>query len=427
MVRKLWWTLTVSTVFSMAGCDGVRAVLVENYPNAWDDEVGTAQAAPPPAGALQGTFDGLDAGRDQLPVALAPVITGLAQPTDLQFPPGHPGVAVVAEKEGKVRVFSLADGATGALGDLLHLDPPTESEQGVLGLAFHPTFGASGGRLYVHHSVATPDGNVGRVSLSTVTVTDGTWSAGPLSTVLQLSQPYANHNGGQLQFGPDGHLYIGFGDGGWRDDPHGHGQNATTWLGSMLRIDVDATPEDGRAYAIPKDNPFLGKAGVPPETWAIGLRNPWRFSFAPDGRLVVADVGQNKWEEVAIVAAGDNHGWKVREGDQCFEPKRNCPTDGLVDPVYVYGHEQDGQSITGGYVYTGTALPELKGKYVFGDFVSGRIWALDLPAAVPGKAKVSALGRFKAMLVTFGRDAAGEVYAVDFAGGTVFRLVSAKR
>jgi glucose/arabinose dehydrogenase len=194
----------------------------------------------------------------------------------------------------------------------------------------------------------------------------------------------------------------------------------------MLRLDVDAaspaSPVDGRAYGIPADNPFVGQAGIPPETWALGLRNPWRFSFAPDGRMVLADVGQNAWEEVDIVSAGDNLGWKIREGSRCFAPTDGCATDGLVDPVYTYGHEQDGQSITGGYVYTGQAIPALAGKYVFGDFVSGRIWALDLPAELPGEATVHALGRFPAMWVTFGRDGAGELWVADFAAGVVYGL-----
>ena len=413
-----------------AGCDGVRAVIVENYPNAWDDEVGTAQAATKRSGvrAVSPTFDGLDADRPRLPVGLVPVLEGLDRPTDIQVPPGHPGVLVISQKTGLVRVFDERGDRVKDLGVLLALSPPTRSEQGVLGLAFHPGFGPTGGRLYVHHTVAGPDGSLGRVSATDVRVDGGTWTAGPLQTVLEVAQPYANHNGGQLQFGPDGYLYIGFGDGGWRDDPHGNGQDASTWLGSMLRIDVDRGPDstsvDGGAYAVPGDNPFLGRAGVPPETWAIGLRNPWRFSFAPDGRMVVADVGQNKWEEVDLVAAGDNLGWKVREGDRCFEPARGCPSDGLVDPIYTYGHAEDGQSITGGYVYTGSAIPGLSGKYVFGDFASGRMWVLDLPARGGTPARVHTLGRFEAMLVTFGRDAAGELLVADFATGTVFRLAA---
>jgi glucose/arabinose dehydrogenase len=199
----------------------------------------------------------------------------------------------------------------------------------------------------------------------------------------------------------------------------------------MLRIDVDSaspqSPIDGRAYGIPVDNPFLDQPGAQPETWAIGLRNPWRFSFAPDGRMVVGDVGQNRHEEVSIVAAGDNMGWKIREASHCFEPANNCTTTGLVDPVYTYDHTTDGTSITGGYVYTGTALPALAGKYVFADFTSGRVWALDLPGSVPGAGTVSALGRFESLISTFGRDADGELVLADFGAGVIYRLVAAHR
>jgi glucose/arabinose dehydrogenase len=424
MHTRVGWAVVASVAWSAAGCDGVKAIIVENYPNAWDDELGTAQASSGPTGVIQPIFDGADTSRPPIPVALKPVITGLEQPTDIQFPPGHDTIAVVAQKEGRVRVFSVATEPARDLGELLKLKPPSASEQGVLGLAFDPAFGPAGGKLYIHHTVRTDNGNAGRLSVTDITVDGTSWAAGPLSTILELPQPYANHNGGQLQFGPDGYLYVGFGDGGWRDDPHGNGQDTTTWLGKMLRIDVHTT-DPGKAYAVPKDNPFVGKPDFAPEIWAYGLRNPWSFSFAPDGRLIVADVGQNLYEEVDIVAAGDNLGWKHREADHCFEPKLGCTTDGLVDPIYTYDHSTDGASITGGYVYTGSAIPALKGKYVFGDFVSGRIWALDLPAAVPGEAKASALGRFEALLVTFGRDPSGEVLVADFGRGNIYRLVQA--
>ena len=198
----------------------------------------------------------------------------------------------------------------------------------------------------------------------------------------------------------------------------------------MLRIDVDAAsptaPIDGRAYGIPADNPFVGRPDARPETWAIGLRNPWRFSFAPDGRMVVGDVGQNRYEEVSIVAAGDNLGWKIREANRCFEPEQQCATDGLVDPIYTYDHREDGASITGGYVYTGTAIPALVGKYVFGDFTSGRVWALDLPASLPGTSTVTALGRFQSLISTFGRTPDGEVLLADFGAGAIYTLVPAQ-
>ena len=235
MHRRMRWMVGAGLAWGLAGCESLKAVIIENYPNDWDDELGAAHAAPSRLATIQPTFDGADTERPQIPVALKPLITNLKQPTDIQIPPGHPDTAVVAEKEGQVRVFSLASAPTDQGTSLLALDGPTGSEQGVLGLAFHPTFGPEGGRLYVHHTVRTDDGNVGRVSVMPITVDGPRWSAGALATVLQLPQPYPNHNGGQLQFGPDGMLYVGFGDGGWRNDPHGHGQDAGTWLGSMLR------------------------------------------------------------------------------------------------------------------------------------------------------------------------------------------------
>jgi len=415
---------TVLAFLMLCGCDGIRATLVDVWPNAWDESVATAQAAAPDAPAMQPTFDGNDVGRAQSPVVLQTVLTGLERPTDIQFPPGRSDVAVVLQKDGEATVFSVPSTGSGeTLTTLLKLKPLTNSEQGMLGWAFHPSFSTTGGRAFLHHSVKTDAGKASRISELQVTIADGKWSAGKLSTVLELEQPYANHNAGQIVFGPDGMLYIGWGDGGWRDDPHGHGQNPSTWLGSMLRIDVN-NPQDGRAYGIPSDNPFLGKDGFRPEMWAIGLRNPWRFTFDDKGRMVVADVGQNLWEEVDIVGAGDNLGWDRREGRHCFEPKEGCGTEGLVDPIYEYGHGADGASITGGYQWTATEPAALHGRYLFGDFVTGRIWALELPATVTDAGQATALGRFDILLSTFGKDAEGRVYVGDYKGGAVYRIAA---
>jgi glucose/arabinose dehydrogenase len=214
-------------------------------------------------------------------------------------------------------------------------------------------------------------------------------------------------------------LYIGFGDGGSADDPHGNGQNLSTLLSKMLRIDVDRR-DPGLQYAIPKDNPFVGKAGARPEIWAYGLRNPWRYSFDPRGRLIVADVGQNHEEEIDIVERGANLGWNRREGRHCFPIGQSCDAKGLVDPIFEYGRG-DGISVTGGYVYQGKALPELAGKYIFGDYGSGRVWALDLPDTIkPTTAKV--LGVWPRTFSTFGRDGSGEIYAGDYASGEIVRM-----
>jgi glucose/arabinose dehydrogenase len=357
-------------------------------------------------------------GKQERAVRLEQVAGGFKQPTDLQFVPGDPGLVVVLQKEGAARWLDLEGGATGTL---LEVPVLSDSEQGLLGLAFHPRY-LENGRFFLHYTLRVGRKDVSRVEEWGVPVGADLRKASPRpsKSLLEVEQPYPNHNAGQLAFGPDGFLYIGFGDGGFRADPHGHGQDPRTWLGSMLRIDVDRQ-QDGRAYAVPDDNPFVGKEGFRPETWAYGLRNPWRYSFDRQGRLWVADVGQDAWEEVAIVRAGENHGWNVREGFACFSPKRNCRSEGLTPPVHVYGRDQ-GQSITGGYVYEGAALPHLRGRYLFGDFVTGRLWALALNAQ--GTAQVTALGRWPILPSTFGQAADGEVYLADFGGGGLYRLAA---
>jgi glucose/arabinose dehydrogenase len=242
--------------------------------------------------------------------------------------------------------------------------------------------------------------------------------------LLEISQPYANHNAGQLAFGPDGMLYIGVGDGGKRADPLGHGQNLGTLPGSMLRIDVNGK-QDGLAYRIPPDNPFVDRPGARPEIWAYGLRNPWRFGFDPLGRLIVADVGQDAFEEIDIVSRGANLGWPVREASHCFGEAPKCTPRGFVDPVFEYGRDW-GKSITGGKSYAGKSVPWLVGRYVFADYVSGAVWALRLPDA--GKAYSSdcvKIAQRSWMPSTFGRDEDGELYLGDFASGDIWVLTGA--
>jgi glucose/arabinose dehydrogenase len=420
-MRSNWptWIRVVAVSLCLAGCDGLRAWLIRVYPQDWEEPSG-AKAAPGqvwPAGVP--LFDGPDAGSPRIPIHLTPVAKGIGEPTDIQFLPGSSDQAIVLQKGGAaIRV----DLVTGAKTEILRIEVPTKSEQGLLGWAFHPQWNDNG-RVFLNHSQRVPDGVVSRVS--EWRVDPRTWSAQRMGTVLEVVQPYGNHNAGQLAFGPDGYLYIGWGDGGWRGDPGDNGQNPRTWLGSMLRIDIDDASED-KVYSIPADNPFVGRSDGSAEVWAIGLRNPWRYSFAPDGRLIVADVGQDAWEEIAIVAAGENHGWNRREGRHCYPPKNPCGTAGMTDPVFEYGHAS-GESITGGFVYTGVAVPALKGKYIFADFVSGRFWAIDLPAA--GQAKATghvALGRWPTLPSTFGQAANGEVYVAGFSNGIIFRIDSAR-
>ena len=226
-----------------------------------------------------------------------------------------------------------------------------------------------------------------------------------------MEQPYANHNGGQILFGPDGFLYVGLGDGGSAGDPKGHGQNTGTLLGTILRLDVSSLDAVG-SYAIPADNPFVGVEGARPEIWAYGLRNPWRFTFDSEtGDLWAADVGQNALEEVDLVRAGLNYGWKIMEGDECFS--RSCDTRGLELPITVYGRD-DGCSITGGYVYRGGRLPSLYGAYVYGDYCSGKIWALRYDGSRVTES--IQLADTSLRISSFAEDADGELYILDLEG-----------
>lgn len=355
------------------------------------------------------------------------VAEGFDHPTDVQFVPGGNGAAVVLEKGGKARYCVPAKpGDTpskAAPTPVLDLDVLTDSELGLLGLAFHPEY-AKSGRFYVNYNPAK-GGMRTRISEWTLAAADlGKTNARSERLVLEVSQPYQNHNGGQLAFGPDGYLYVGLGDGGFRNDPHGNGQNLGVLLGKMLRLDVASRSAGG--YGVPSDNPFVGRKGVRPEIWAYGIRNPWRFSFDPLNRLVVGDVGQDTWEEIDLVHAGDNLGWNVREARHCFSPKENCRTEGLVEPVFEYGRDS-GSCVTGGYVYTGADVPELDGQYVFGDFVSGRIWSMKLPGPNLASNELSSareLGKWPFLISSFGRDEAGELYLLDYAEGGLYRLTT---
>jgi glucose/arabinose dehydrogenase len=367
-------------------------------------------------GALEAVIDGNDVGRPRLPAKLTVLFEKLIQPTDLQFVPGDPQLLLVLEKAGPLKWVDLATKQTGTVMTLKVLD---ESEQGLLGLAFHPKY-QENGRLFLFTTVKVGGDDVDRVAEWRIPPGSDWRKTAPTEhhVLLDVKDPYQNHNAGQLTFGPDGFLYVGQGDGGWKDDPHGNGQNTAALLGKMLRLDVDGK----EPYAVPPSNPFVGKAGFAPEIFAYGLRNPWRYSFDPAGRLIVGDVGQDDFEEVDLVPAGANLGWKIREAMHCFDPKEGCKSEGLLDPIWEYGRD-DGGSITGGYVSTSDHFPALKGKYVVGDFLSGRIWAIDLPDEPGQKAKqVYALGRWPILISTFGRDAEGKVYVADYPRGRILRI-----
>lgn len=352
--------------------------------------------------------------------------------TDIQFVPGSVKTAIVLLKSGSAHhvSFNPEHAVTRANSpEVFRVDVRTNSELGLLGLAFHPKY-SDNGLFYVNYS---PAGGATRTRISEwrrelrrlghETAVEG-------RVILEVDQPYDNHNAGQLAFGPDGMLYIGLGDGGKRADPLHVGQDLGVLLGKMLRIDVDR-PSQGREYSVPPDNPFVGRPGARPEIWAYGLRNPWRYSFDPVGRLIVADVGQDEFEELDVVARGDNLGWVVREGRHCFPPGASCDSAGFKDPVWEYPRK-DGKSITGGYVYQGRQIPLLAGRYLCADYVSGNVWALELPkpsadANRTADAKGTLLGRWPRAITTFGRDAEGELYAGDFASGELLKLVPGGR
>jgi glucose/arabinose dehydrogenase len=350
-------------------------------------------------------------------VVLQEVTAGLAFPLDLAAPQGDPRLFIV-EQGGAIRI--VKDGALLATPFLdLSAQVSTGGERGLLGLAFAPQY-ATSGRFIVHYTDLAGDTRV-----SSFRVSSDPDVADPSSelAVLSADQPFSNHNGGQVLFGPDGHLYITLGDGGASGDPGGRGQSLEELLGSILRID----PVDGGGYTVPTDNPLVGTSGALPEIWSYGLRNPWRIAFDPaNGDLYIADVGQNAWEEVNVSTAaegagrGHNFGWSVMEGPDCFRSSP-CDQDALELPVLSYGHG-DGCSIIGGYVYRGAAIPALQGHYFYSDYCSGwvRTFRFENGAAVdqfqwptlaPGGGVLS-----------FGRDAAGELYVLS-AGGGVFKIV----
>ncbi|MHC4924355.1 MAG: PQQ-dependent sugar dehydrogenase [Planctomycetota bacterium] len=292
------------------------------------------------------------------------------------------------------------------------------NEEGLLGLAFHPDF-AKNGRFYLHYSARYRKRGERRNVLASFQVDEkNPQRAVPTSEVeiLSVPQPYSNHNGGWIDFRADGMLYVALGDGGSANDPKKHGQNLGTLLGAILRIDVDRK-QGGRNYAIPPDNPFVKREGARGEIWAYGLRNPWRCTFDPVTKTMwTGDVGQNKWEEIDIIRKGGNYGWNLREGRADFRKRKRRNNDPLIEPVAVYGREK-GISVIGGHVYRGKRIPALVGKYLYADYSTGRIWAID--AAKPKNPEMVLHSRES--IASFGRDRAGEIYVCTF-GGQILRV-----
>lgn len=366
--------------------------------------------------------------------------TGFSFPVVIVQDPTNRSVQFVVEQAGRIRVVQAG---TVLATDFLNLTPVVLSggERGLLGMAFAPDYAASR-RFFVHFT--NRDGNHVIARFRRAATGDGTladpasrfdlkWSGSPV-----IPQPFSNHNGGNLMFGPDGFLYIGLGDGGSSNDPGHRAQNPSELLGKMLRVDINVPDTDASGYRVPPDNPFVG-AGPPntrPEIWAFGLRNPWRYSFddptlGGTGALVIGDVGQGAWEEIDYEPArrgGRNYGWRNREGAHnnvttlvpAFQP--------LTDPVFEYGRSSGG-SVTGGYVYRGRALGSaFQGRYFFADYISGRVWSVALALDGNGEAQASNLLEHTAELggpipvSTFGVDALGELFIAHHQAGTILRL-----
>ncbi|HUS26683.1 MAG TPA: PQQ-dependent sugar dehydrogenase [Nevskiaceae bacterium] len=346
------------------------------------------------------------------------ITTGLAAPTDIASTPDKADARLfVTERAGTIRIVTGQHQLLGTPFLDISGKVRGEGEMGLLGLAFHPKF-SQNGFFYINYVTKDQTTVITRYKVSAQTN-----QADPNSEkiLLTVKQPYPNHNGGQVAFGPDGYLYIGLGDGGSAGDPENRAQDKTTILGKMLRIDVNK----GDPYAVPADNPFRQTAGAKPEIWATGLRNPWRFSFdGANGDLYIADVGQSVSEELDVQKAkskgGENYGWRCYEGSKPFNTTQNClGASQYTAPVLEYDHNEKRCSITGGYVYRGSKQAALAGKYFYGDYCSGQlfyatnqsgIWKQTLAASTPYA------------ISTFGQDSSGELYFADLDNGSVYHL-----
>ncbi len=341
---------------------------------------------------------------------------GLVRPVSLTHAGDNSGRLFVIEQEGRIRIIDRN-------GNLLpepFLDLTDRvsccGERGLLSVAFPPTY-TRFGEFFVNYTTLDKQTHISRFRVSS---DPNRADRSSEQVILAFDQPFANHNGGQMAFGPnDGYLYIGTGDGGSGGDPDNRSQRLNTLLGKILRIDVQV----GATYTIPPDNPFVNTPDARPEIWALGLRNPWRFSFDPaNGNLFIADVGQDMYEEINFQAStsrgGENYGWKIMEGNECFGT-RTCDRTGLTMPIITYDHSDDDCSVTGGYVYRGTASQDMQGIYFYGDFCSGRIWGL---RNTQGRWETRVLLREPITISSFGTDQAGNLYVVSYNDGTIYRL-----
>ena len=343
------------------------------------------------------------------------VVSGLSSPVHLTAPAGD-GRLFVVEQAGRIRIVE-----SGALRTQPFLDISGKissgGERGLLSVAFDPQYATTG---YFWVNFTDPGGNT-RVERYRVSSNPNVADPASSTLVIAIDQPYANHNGGQLAFGPDGMLFIGMGDGGSGGDPQNNAQNRASLLGKMLRLDVRSTTP----YVIPTNNPWRNTAGARAEIWSYGLRNPWRFSFdRGTGMLYIADVGQGKWEEIDAVSATSaplNFGWRLTEGPDCYNPS-NCDRTGITPPVLSYSHD-DGCSVTGGYVYRGTRLAGLEGRYFYSDYCGGWLRSFVFANGVVTEQKDWGIGAVGGVQ-SFGEDASGELYILS-SNGRVYRIEAA--
>jgi len=369
-------------------------------------------------------------------IKVVPVAKGFTGPVAMDCPKDGTGRLFICEQTGKIKIIKegkVLEQIFIDLGSKLDKVNKVYSEKGLLGIAFHPKY-KTNGRFFVYYSAPGSDKKFDHKSILAeykVSANKDLADATSAKIILEVKQPESNHNGGQLAFGPDGFLYIGLGDGGGAGDKHGdkgNSQSLNTPLGKILRIDIDSRSP----YGIPKDNPFISTANARPEIFAYGLRNPWRFSFdRKTGKLFCADVGQDKWEEIDLIQKGKNYGWKIMEGNHCYDPATGCNTKGLEGPIAEYDHKE-GISVTGGYVYRGKKFPALNGKYIFGDW-SGKMYYLEEAAGKWKRGKLFIDGEkdndLGININSFGEDENGEIYMLvqkfvgnALANGSVYRI-----
>ena len=404
LLHAFAWLTAFLLASAVAGCGG-------NYnssPAPMPMPMPTPAPSPTPA-----TFD------------FVPVATGFTNPEDLQQPNDASGRLFVVEQGGRIQMIQ-SDGtrASSPFLDVTGRDGFTSGgETGLLGLTFHPLY-AQNRRFFVNYT-RTIGGQLQTVIAEfTASASNANFADVATENILfTVDQPFSNHNGGGLTFAKDGFLYIGLGDGGGSGDPQCNGQNINVLLGKILRIDVDSAPAAGLNYALPADNPFVGKTGRD-EIWLYGLRNPFRFSFdTGNGNLWIGDVGQDSFEEVDMLTpqqGGANMGWNIREGTHPFTSPCSQTGTALTDPIFDYDHSAGDKTVIGGHVYRGTKMPALVGAYVFGDFISGRVWTLTPSGQTWTRANL--LTTAGGDLATIGEDQAGELYLVRYSSGAVQRL-----